>query len=141
MTENCSTFTSEFSLGSTPSSFIIHQLRHMLLGDAAAADDYGEDEGYYCRLTYLLMARRRIKGPKQTPLRSHQAVFRDSRGEVSRLLQISAPSIAVGVRRPQPLLMLPAEASFVSHEMEELKHRLTFWSSQHPQTFRLLQQI
>lgn len=105
-------------MGSAPSNVNIHQLRHMLLSDAAA-DDYGEDEGYYCRLTYLLMARRRIKGPKQTPLRSPQAVFQDGRSKVSRLLQISAPSIAEEIRRPHPLLMLPAEASFVSHEMEE----------------------
>lgn len=41
----------------------------MLCRDAAAAvDDYGEDEGYYCRLTYLLVVRRIIKGPKWTPL-------------------------------------------------------------------------
>lgn len=53
--------TCEVSLGSTPSNFNIHWFRHMLLRDAAA--DYGEDEGDYCRLTYLLMARRRIKGP------------------------------------------------------------------------------
>lgn len=110
--------TPKVSLGSAPSNFNIHWFRHMLLSDAAA-DDYGEDEGYYCRLTYLLMTRRRIKGPKQTPLCSPGAVFQDSRGNVSRLLQISAPSIAVDAGRPHSLLMLPAEASFVSHEMEE----------------------
>lgn len=70
------TFTSEVSLGSAPSNFNIHRFRHMLHRDAAAADDdYGEDEGYYIRLTYLLMSRRRIKGPKQTPLRSPQCFF------------------------------------------------------------------
>lgn len=92
-----STTTSEVSLGSTPSDFNIHWIRHLLLSDAAA-DDYGGDEGYYCRLTYLLMARRRIKGPKQTPLCSPWAVSQDRRGKVSRSLQISAPSIAAGVR-------------------------------------------
>ena len=53
----------------------------MLLTDAAADDDYGEDEGYYCRLTYLLMARRRIKGPQRTPLLllSPQAAFLERR--------------------------------------------------------------
>lgn len=80
----------------------------------------GEDEGHYCRLTYLLMARRGIKGPKQAPLCSPRAVFQDGRGEVSTLLQVSALSIAVGAGRPNSQLALPAEASLVSHEMEEI---------------------
>lgn len=65
---------SEVSLGSAPSHFKIHWSRHMHLSDAAA-DDYGEDEGHYCRLTYLLMVRRRIKGPKQAPLCSPASCF------------------------------------------------------------------
>lgn len=63
----CSATTSEVSLGSTPSNFNIHWFRHMLLSDAAA-DDYGEDEGYYCRLTYLLHGEKKNQRTQTDPL-------------------------------------------------------------------------
>lgn len=38
----------------------------MLLSDAAA-DDYGEDEGYYCRLTYLLHSKKKNQRTQKDP--------------------------------------------------------------------------
>lgn len=88
----------------------------MLLSDAAA----GEDEGYYCCLTDLLHCKKNNqRTQRDPPLLSASLFFETVEAEVSRLLQISVPPIAVDIGRPHSAILLPAEASFVSHEMEE----------------------
>lgn len=86
----------------------------MLLSDASA-DDCGGDEGYYCRLTYLLHSMKNNQRTQPDPLVKDYF----SRQRSIQLLLVSTYSIAGGVRRPHFLLMLPAEAPFVGRNNVE----------------------